>query len=320
MMSFDIKPVPDLLPEIKESASSKKLAIFVGAGISRFVGCSSWWSLAENLTKKCEKEGLINHSEQQMLAKNPDMKKVITICNHLLGNDDRFMEEMKKSLNDDTIENYISKTQTTNENEKYEKKLQIYKDLFSLNALFITTNADRHVDLLFNKNNIIYKKDDFKLPTEDEKIIVPNRLYKIHGSIVDKTSLVFTVDQYLDRYIDPDFNRFLESLFANYYVLFVGYGLSEFELLDYLFKSTRGNQKKHFFLKDYFSYEQKLYEFEQMYFEKLGITLIPYEKDQIGFEQLRIILNDWAEKIKIETTTLDNVFDDIDEALGNPDE
>ena len=319
-MSFDIKPIPDLLPEIKESASSKKLAIFVGAGISRFIGCTSWWALAENLTKKCEKEGLINHSEQQMLAKNPDMKKVITICNHLLGNDDRFMKEMKKSLNDYTVDKYISKSLTPNENEEYEKKLQIYKDLFSLNALFVTTNADRHVDLMFNNSNIIYKKENFKLPTKDERQIEPNKLYKIHGSIVDKDSLVFTVDQYLDRYIDTDFNKFLESLFANYYVLFVGYGLSEFELLDYLFKSTKGNQKKHFFLKDYFSYEKKLYEFEQMYFQKLGITLIPYEKDQIGFEQLRYILNDWADKIKIETTILDNVFDEIDEALGNPDE
>ena len=307
-MSFDIKPIPDLLPEIKESASSKKLAIFVGAGISRFVGCTSWWTLAENLTKKCEKEGLINHSEQQMLAKNPDMKKVITICNHLLENDNRFMDEMKKSLNDDTVEKYISKSQTPSENEEYEKKLQIYKDLFSLNALFVTTNADRHVDLMFHEGNIIYKKENFKLPSKDEKLIDQNRLYKIHGSIVDKNSLVFTVDQYLDRYTNDSFNNFLISLFANYHILFVGYGLSEFELLDYLFKSTRGDKQKHFFLKDYFSYEKKLYEFEQMYFGKLGITLIPYEKDQIGFEQLRIILSDWADKIKIETSSYLSFF------------
>ncbi|MBD3842675.1 MAG: SIR2 family protein [Campylobacterales bacterium] len=319
-MSFDIKPIPDLLPEIKESASSKKLAIFVGAGISRFVDCTSWWTLAENLTKKCEKEGLINHSEQQMLAKNPDMKKVITICNHLLGNDDRFMEEMKKSLNDNIVDKYRNNLLTPQEKEEYEQKRQIYNDLFSLNAIFITTNADRHVDVMFHEGNIIYKKDDFKLPTKDEKFINPNRLYKIHGSIVDKESLVFTVDQYLNRYTNDNFNIFLKSLFTNYYVLFVGYGLSEFELLDYLFKSTRGDKQKHFFLKDYFSYEKKLYEFEQMYFGKLGITLIPYEKDQIGFEQLRIILSDWADKIKKETTTLDNVFDDIDEALGNPDD
>lgn len=319
-MCFDIKLVPDLLPEIKESASSKKLAIFVGAGISRFVGCTSWQTLAENLTRKCEKEGLINHSEQQMLSKIPDMIKVITICNHLLKNDDRFIEEMKKSLNDATVEKYILKSLVQAENIEYEQKLQIYRDLFSLNAIFVTTNADRHVDLMFHESNIIYKKDDFKLPIKDEKFINPNRLYKIHGSIVDKESLVFTVDQYLDRYTNDHFNEFLKSLFANYYVLFVGYGLSEFELLDYLFKSTKGNQKKHFFLKDYFSYEKKLCEFEQMYFEKLGITLIPYEKDQIGFEQLRIILSDWADKIKIETTTLDNVFDDIYEALGNPDD
>jgi hypothetical protein len=314
---FEIKPCPDLLSEIKEANESKKLAIFIGAGISRFLDCRSWSTLANNLIKRCEKEELINHFEQEMLSKNSDMKKTITICNQILENDDRFMSEMKKSLNDEMAQKYIDNNFLSNEElENYKNKLKIYRDLFSLNGLFITTNADRHIDQLFEKENIIFKKEDFRKDKIDN-----NQLYKIHGSIVDKNSLVFTVDQYIDRYyINLYFAEFLEAIFANYTVFFVGYGLNEFELLDYLFKSTHGNNRKHFFLKDYFSHEQRIYQFDQMYFEKIGITLIPYEKDKEGFDQLKEIIDVWVKKMKDETMILQKNFDDIDEALENPNE
>ena len=214
---FEIKPLPDLLPEIKQASEDGKLAVFIGAGISRFVDCTSWSSLAYNLTKRCEKEGLIDHYTQDSLAKNSDMKKTITICNQILDNDERFMDEMRKSLNDATVEKYIDKKLLGEDLKNYQDKLKIYRDLFSLNGLFLTTNADRHIDQVFENDNIIYKKEDFRKDMVDN-----NYLYKIHGSIVDKNSLVFTVDQYIDRYINVLFGEFLEAIFANYTVLFVG--------------------------------------------------------------------------------------------------
>jgi hypothetical protein len=57
-MSLEIKPIPELPQQIIDAAERKQLAIFVGAGLSRFMGCSSWGELAENLLKKCETEGL----------------------------------------------------------------------------------------------------------------------------------------------------------------------------------------------------------------------------------------------------------------------
>lgn len=310
---MEIQPLPKVLEEIKQANNDKKLAVFIGAGISRFLDCSSWNSLAQNLINRCEKEGLINHLEKDTLSKNNDMKKLITICNSLLKNDDRFMEEMKKSLNDEVVQKYIDKDLSPKEKEEYDGKLKIYRDLFSLKGLFLTTNADRHIDRLFEESNIIYKKEDFVADNVDN-----NKLYKIHGSIVDENSLVFTVDQYIDTYINPNFNKFLEEIFAKYTIVFIGYGLGEFELLDYLFKSTNGTSKKHFFIKDYFDHEEKICEFEQHYFDKLGIKLIPYSKDKKGFGQLKELIENWAEDIKKETNTLQQVFDDIDDALENP--
>lgn len=310
---FEIKEMPSLLPEIKEAAENKKLAIFIGAGISRFLDCTSWSVLANNLTKRCEKEGLMNHFERETFAKMDDMKKVITICNQILKNDNRFMEEMKRAFNDGIAQKYKNQDLEGEELKVYKDKLKIYKDLFSLDGLFITTNADRHIDHLFISSNIIYKKCDF-----NSSNIKNSQLYKIHGSIVDKDSLVFTVDQYIDQYINPDFSKFLADIFAQYVVLFVGYGLNEFELLDYMFKSTRGNSRKHFFLKDYFKHEVKIYEFEQMYFEKLGVTLIPYSKNEKGFNQVKEIVSSWVNEMKDQTIVLQNNFDEIDDALENP--
>lgn len=296
---IEIKPLPELPPQIIEASENKNLAIFIGAGISRFMGCSSWAKLAENLLDKCETEGLINNFEHTVLSQNGDFKKTITICNQLLGNDDRFMDEMKKSLNDNRVGDAAI-------------DLQIYRDLFSLNGLFISTNADRHIDQVFEPDNIIV--DNFNTLTQIDN----HHLYKIHGSITDPSSLIFTVDGYLRRYTDPEYGKFLEEIFTRHTVIFVGYGLGEFELLDHLFKSISSTKNEHFFLKDYFNHEKRLYEFDQMYFDQLGIMLIPYSKDEKGFEQLPLLINDWVDQIKAKTIVPSINYDDIDEALENP--
>lgn len=294
-----VKPVPDLPQPIIDAAEEKRLAIFIGAGLSRFVGCSSWSQLSENLLNKCEAEGLINNYERAVLSQTKDYKKTITICNRLLDNDDRFLDEMKKSLNDHNV-------------ASEDIDLSIYRDLYSLNGLFITTNADRHIDQVYASDNIIIEGFDTSTPIDN------NHLYKVHGSITKPESLIFTVAGYLTRYTDPEYGKFLEEVFAKYTVLFLGYGLSEFELMDYLFTSISPGHNKHFFLKDYYTHEQSIYQFDQLYFNDLGIELIPYAKDTIGFNQLPVVIKSWVDEIKAKSLVPATVYDDIDDALGNP--
>jgi len=296
---IEIKLVPDLPQQIIEAAENKQLAIFVGAGLSRFMGCSSWEELAENLLKKCEVEGLLNNYEKTVLSQSADFKKTITICNRLLENDERFMDEMRKSLNDDKVGDATV-------------DLKIYRDLFSLNGLIITTNADRHIDQVYLPDNIFIDEFSSSTPVDN------THLYKIHGSITDPNSLIFTVEGYLKRYTDSEYGRFLEEIFTKYTVLFLGYGMSEFELMDYLFSSIQGNSRRHYFLKDYFTHEQRIYEFDQMYFDDLGVDLIPYAKDTIGFQQLPKVIDEWVQEIKSKTLVLVTNYDDIDDALGSP--
>lgn len=296
-----IHELPNLPQEIIDAEKIDKFAIFIGAGVSRSVGCSGWDQLAKNLLDQCEILGHINNFEKETLLRGVDYKKTITICHHLLKeNDDSFLNTMKKALNDSAV---------SKDNPNLEK---IYKPLARLNGVFITTNADRHVDQLFIAEHI--QIENFSKLTE----INNKHLYKIHGSIFKPDSLIFTVNGYLEKYTQRDgLQAFLEKLFQHT-VLFIGYGLSEFELLDHLFKANGGNKGKHFFLKDYFKHEQRIYQFEQLYFDNLGITLIPYAKDTKGFNQLEDIVHSWVDQMKITSTTIHKNFAFIDEALGNP--
>jgi len=52
----NILPIPEVPPEIFEAVNNDKLAIFIGAGVSRLVGCIGWDQLAKELIDRCSNE------------------------------------------------------------------------------------------------------------------------------------------------------------------------------------------------------------------------------------------------------------------------
>jgi hypothetical protein len=227
-MDDTISPIPPVPKSIKDAVNQGTLAVFIGAGVSRLVGCLGWSDLARNLINRCHKEGLINFKEMETLSHIPDHKKTITICYHLFHNNhlaDLFYKEMRSALKEG----------------EFNDSPQLYKDIYKLRGLFITTNADTHFDHLFNKPNILFRQKDF-----NAKRIDKTNLYHIHGSIRDIESLVFTVSKYIALYSYPDFRRFLERIFREYTVLFFGYGISEFEILDFILRNlpSRANRSE----------------------------------------------------------------------------
>ena len=213
-------PLP---PEILEAVNNENLVIFVGAGVSRLIGCKGWDQLAQNLVNRCfmikKEDGstCINFKEKETISRYGDHKKIITICYSILkrnGFESVFFEELEESLKADP---------------ELLRSRNIYDELYGLRGIFVSTNADQHFDEKFNPSQIAYRKEDF-----DSAAIDRLRLYHIHGSIVDRDSLVFTVPQYIQRYNDPKFKNFLEKILKSkqYVVLFVGYGMNEFELLE----------------------------------------------------------------------------------------
>lgn len=299
-MSNGISLIPDVPAAIKDSVNNGSLAVFIGAGVSRLVGCQGWDVLAKNLIGRCHREDIINFKEHDSLSQMSDHKKTITICYHLFNNNSRadiFFEEMNRALKEgDRI-----------------VVPNIYDDIFRLRGLFITTNADSHFDRLFNPPNILYQTPDFR-----EDRIDKTNLYHIHGSVRDRRSLIFTVSEYMRRYTDPEFRRFLGRIFREYIVLFLGYGVAEFEILDFILRDNPINPSlapRHFILSPFYRGEENILSYEQAYYSDLGINILGYEKDARGYNQLIQVVSHWNEEINQVTGYLHDASRLIDEAV-----
>lgn len=295
-----IEEFPELPDEIIKAINERKFVVFIGAGISRLIGCVSWQELARKLIDKCSVEKddkgkpLLNYREKELLLQVGDNKKIITIASNLLK-EEKFYEVMEKELifSDETI-----------------KEKNIYSDIIELKGVCITTNADNALNKYFeNGKNIKCMDIDF-----DADDINPLYLYQIHGRVEKRNSLIFTVDQYIKKYSNSDENKnfikFLQTLFSEYTILFLGYGISEFELLDYIITKT-SSKNKHYLLNGYFKDEKKLLEYDKFYYDKLGIEIIPYSKDNYGYKQQEKIIEKWKEEVYLKTNIINKNFEEM---------
>lgn len=305
--NIEIKELPKIPREIIDAINNEKLVIFIGAGVSRLVGCQSWWDLAKNLINKCyntkDERGnsIINYKEKELLLQTNDSKKLITIAKNILNEND-FFQEMEKALDP--------------KEELLKDEDNIYNLIKALRGICVTTNADTILHKYYTEDRRKYKDLDYI-----EEISNRN-LYQIHGRIDIKESLIFTVEQYLQRYTltrkNDKFISFLKTLFDKYTILFIGYGVSEFELLDYVITKTDiPNKPKHFLLNSYYSEEKKLLEYESYYYNKLNINIIPYSKDKLGYNQLKEVLKFWKKEIPLKTINTIESLTDMDSILEN---
>ncbi|MFC2069794.1 SIR2 family protein [Chloroflexota bacterium] len=299
-----ILPIPTVPKEILEAVNTNKLAVFIGAGVSRIMGCLGWDQLAGKLVERCSSIKLrdgspnLNYRAIEILSQYTDHKKAITICHEIMRENEcenDFFDVIEKSFVID---------------KKHSQYRDIYNHIYGLRGLFITTNADKHFDQLFNQERIVYKEQEFHHSNIDR-----TKLYHIHGSIQDPDSLVFTTPRYIDRYRNDDFGHFLERIFDQYVVLFVGYGMSEFELLDFIITKygTDGEKElKHFILLPFYTGEERRLEFETYYHKKMGVSVIPYQKDQNGYNQLYKVIKDWNSRINQTSQSLYDTYKEIE--------
>lgn len=289
-------PLPD---EIKKAVNEGKLAVFIGAGASRLLGCMGWDSLAYNLVDACHNEGFINYKEREALSNGVDHKKTITICKHILveknKRDDLFFGKLEDSLRS---------------RDELADKYPIFEELYKLRAVFVTTNVDLHFDKFFSDKTVVYRPSELPLAA-----IEPTRLYHIHGSILDRDSIVFSVQEYIRHYQRDSVKGFLRKLFQDYVILFVGYGLAELQLLEYLITSDKvgSPESKHFYLMPLYRGEEHILEFEQAYYRELGINVVAYEKDEEGYNQLYNVIKEWQYQINVVTTYMPETYQQIED-------
>ncbi|MCL4546355.1 MAG: SIR2 family protein, partial [Deltaproteobacteria bacterium] len=143
------------------------------------------------------------------------------------------------------------------------------------------------------KNKIFYSENDLLLSKLEN-----GNIFHIHGSVQDDKEIVMTLTDYMEYYKNnSNATILLEEIFASYTVVFVGYGLEEYEILEFMiskYKKEKTVAPRHFMLFPLFKHEENLLKFYENYYLDLGINIVHYFIDKNGYEQLSAILEEWS--------------------------
>lgn len=228
---------PDVPDEILHAARRGRLVVFVGAGVSCLAGSPDWDGFANGMLNKEAKKGskgVLTFSElDQIRHLNPKIKLFIARnTGNLSPNDYRDILEPNK-LTDDL-------------------GISVYQDIHAISNQIVTTNYDTWLDEpLPNKMTVQASslEKEAKHEPRSKKVfykreeITPDILHEafyvvhLHGSLEEPTSMIMTTADYIHHYKREDANPipiFLEELFRERTVLFIGYGLNELEILEYI--------------------------------------------------------------------------------------
>lgn len=262
------------------------MVFFIGAGVSRLMGVPGWDEFSDRLIIGAYK----NYKERQMILENiSNSKEKITIAYRKYCNTNReqdFFNAFGRA--------FKVKKQRTN----------IYQLLSKFHAIFLTTNAD---DLFEKELGSALCHSELELQIiKEENFIKTNHLFYLHSkyqkgkgkkALEKNRKIVFTASSYVEKYNDPITINFLQTLFdSTCVVVFVGYGLNEFELIDYIMTKTNKNPAEYknvYTLEGFFSNQDDIFQARKEYFSDLGIDLLPYCLDEKGYETLYDVLGQW---------------------------
>ena len=303
-VSKDLLPIenlPHLPDEVIDAYENNRLVLFIGAGISRLMGCQGWEDMANSLIRQC-----CDASQAEQIIKSP------------LGSKEKITIAKRISLQEESKEKAFWKTFKQAVNPQEPSNIDIYTPIASLNIPIITTNCDHYLIKHFPGRYTTDCTVDEYNHHEDEPYV-----YCIHGlygdSEKDKSTLVFTVDQYLFRYSNRSpLQSFLMYIFETKTVLFLGCGLSEFEILSAVFQPRPQDEtivKSHFALEGFFLYQEQYYEAIAFYYDSVGIKLIPYSKEKNGYSQQIEIIKNWINELAQKSSFYSRGIDEIDKAL-----
>lgn len=270
------------LNTIISAVNEKKLILFIGAGFSKLCGLPLWNTLADSLINACVEEDDINFSyaDRNMISKNKDSKTLITIAYYL------FEESGKLDTFNSLMYKFLSNLDDSPETTKTRNKLM---ELVSFSgATVLTTNSDSILHNCFGHDDFIYYRleDIYKFEINNHR-----QLLHLHGYKGDMKTMVYTARQYLERYADKKFKRKIRDIFnSDYTILFIGYGLNEMQLLDFLIDESDVT-KNRFVLDGFFGYEEADFLAKQHYYKAFDIQLIGYHRDDNDYLELVQALN-----------------------------
>jgi SIR2-like domain len=313
-MSDLIPPIPNVPPKLREASQQGTLIPFVGAGASRLAGCPTWGEFADRALRACVDAGKFSHGQlDQIRHLGPRVK--LSIARGIEVEHGLSIDYAKLIDPADGYENEIGR--------------RIYRSLAKLGQTFVTTNYDSWLDneILDVKSTVIVPDQQESAPATPQKRLVfadpndftpanlnqPKTVFHLHGSFAKPADMIVTTRDYIMRYAndrhadDPQKeNRtltFLDHLFRYKTVLFVGYGLEDLEILEYVIQKSRllpssgQTEARHFMLQGYFAHEHELMKSLSLYYKQCDIQLLPFLRDQKDWYQLIEVLEKLSEAI-----------------------
>lgn len=287
----DIGDVCDVPSEVLEAANRRNLVFFVGAGVSRLMGHASWEDFSKSLLSKANKKGIINYAELQQILKIADNKMRVSVAFSLFD---------REQLNSEISEIFQYRDEDTSGH-------RIIRSITELGVPIVTTNYDHNIESI-NPNYISYRS-----PRECSQIWSSEQpsVTHIHGSIELDGSIVATAADYIKHYNDDKTKDLLNLIFSNdNVVVFIGYGLGEMELLEFILKKTN-HENRYFSIHGFLSTEAKYKEVLNNYFKELNINIIPFQLDEDGYDGLEAIVHKWTSVIKCKTLNPNYIHSEI---------
>jgi hypothetical protein len=229
----------DSIPEIPDSlmAACKRgeLIVFVGAGVSRLLGAPSWAGLADKALDELHRNGGLSFSEKTQLT-SLDARKKLSIAEIIAGRTG-FNLDYERLLN-----------------VKAESQSTICSDIVSIGAPIVTTNYDDWLDIELSKK--IQKNSDLddshtrpmdtrppifcdRIDLTIDKLFNSDTIIHLHGGMKNRKSMIVTSAEYFEHYSSDMVKEFLKTLFGRFVVLFIGYGLEEAEILEFIFSKAK---------------------------------------------------------------------------------
>lgn len=272
------------------------------------LGLPSWDDLADKALDELGKMKCLNYSAIDQLKKISDPKKKFSIA--------------KLIVDESNVELDLGKHLTV----KIEGD-SIYKAINDIGCPCVTTNYDELLAPRFIETKDGSTTDSRIVRiTERDKLFAkvlnePGTVVHLHGAISQPETMILTTKEYLEHYDNKNVQGFLRELFQKKTILFLGYGLEEAEILEYILRKGSAkatNERKLFALQAFFEREQHLYKNLYNYYKKtFGVYLLGVLRDHEDYRCLERVVKSWSHQIEIRKSALTNDVDFMEEVLGD---
>ncbi len=309
--------------DLRQGRASSFLSLARASPSSQLGGCPGWNDLADAALRFFLKLGKIDHAQFDQLSQLPARVKLSVA----IGLENQFETKID-----------FRSILEPSDADKRAVGAKIYGHLAKLGRTFVTTNYDKWLDLPSATAPLLAetapdpstaspasKRSVYYLPEQfTDALSTPDTVLHIHGSVDSRESMILATSDYLHRYAshrlsqdgiqENSFLTFLEHLFRTKSVLFIGYSLSELEVLEYVIQKAKGaeartkttdprepqEEPRHYLLQGFFTHEAALMRsFHDYYLRECNIGLLPYSKDQRGWAQLIDVLEYLAREIPV---------------------